>query len=102
MADVLNPHNEASSSEISSNSESCQLSSESSTPKSSTNRVRKNITDYFDRQNENEGENINKALARFSFGCNLPFSIVESQIFKSFMKTLQPAYAGLIPKFCRK
>lgn len=80
MADVLNPHNEASSSAISSNSESTQLSftnlSECSTPKS-MKRVRKNITDYFDRLNENEEENINKALAQFIFGCNLPFSIVE-------------------------
>jgi hypothetical protein len=46
---------------------------------------------------ENEEQKITEALCKLIFGCNLPFSIVESPLFKNFIKTIRPAYVDKIP-----
>nr|CAH7719072.1 unnamed protein product [Callosobruchus chinensis] len=50
------------------------------------------ITDYVDILREREDEKIDLALSKFIFGCNLPFRVVESPLFKDFIKTIRPAY----------
>ncbi|CAG9831165.1 unnamed protein product [Diabrotica balteata] len=57
----------------------------------------KKITDYMDILQEYEEEKISTALAKFIFGCNLPFTVVESPLFKNFIKTIRPAYLDKIP-----
>ncbi|XP_011883980.1 PREDICTED: uncharacterized protein LOC105571117 [Vollenhovia emeryi] len=37
-------------------------------------------------------EEIDLALAKFFFGCNISFNVVESQYFKNFVKLLLPTY----------
>lgn len=37
-------------------------------------------------------DNIDLALARFFFGCNISFNIVESELFKKFVQLLNPNY----------
>ncbi|XP_050307479.1 uncharacterized protein LOC126744161 [Anthonomus grandis grandis] len=55
------------------------------------------ITKYIDVLRENEDEKIDLALAKFIFGCNLPFRVVESPLFKNFIRTIRPAYVDHIP-----
>ncbi|KAJ8914108.1 hypothetical protein NQ315_014305 [Exocentrus adspersus] len=57
----------------------------------------KRISDYFDTLKEQEEQNINKALGKFVFGCNLPFSVVESPLYRNFIRTIRPAYEEKIP-----
>lgn len=42
--------------------------------------------------NRNFKVDINKALAKMCFGCNLPFSFVDSIFFRDFVKLLNPNY----------
>lgn len=35
---------------------------------------------------------IDLALAKFIFGCNISFNVVESNLFKDFIKLLNPDY----------
>lgn len=54
-------------------------------------------------ENRRDAENIdvdvcNEALAEFIFGCNIPFSIVESQYFIKFVKSLNPSFKPPIRK----
>uniref|UniRef100_A0A0C9RAK5 ZBED1_2 protein n=1 Tax=Fopius arisanus TaxID=64838 RepID=A0A0C9RAK5_9HYME len=37
-------------------------------------------------------EKIDVALANFFFGCNIPFNVVEAQLFKEFVQCLNPTY----------
>ncbi|KAJ8976293.1 hypothetical protein NQ317_001932 [Molorchus minor] len=46
-----------------------------------------------DPMTPNLKEEIDISLAKFFLGCNIPFSVVESDNFKNFMKTLQPSYS---------
>lgn len=64
-----------------------------STPK----RKRTMITSYIDMLQGGEEDKINDALCEFVFGCNLPFSIVESLLFKNFIKSIRPVYVDKIP-----
>lgn len=41
---------------------------------------------------------IDMALAKFFFGCNIPFAVIESSHFKDLLKVLRPAYSAP----CRK
>ncbi|KAK4883354.1 hypothetical protein RN001_006673 [Aquatica leii] len=62
------------------------------TPTNSLKPVkRKRITDYMDQLHTNE-DDLNKALAKFMFGCNVPFALVENAHFKNFIKKFRPAY----------
>lgn len=49
-----------------------------------------------DMQNSSDDvDNLNRideALAKFFFGCNIPFTVVESIYFKNFVSILNPAY----------
>lgn len=47
---------------------------------------------FYDQMKKPEQEAANKALGKFIFGCNIPFSVVESKHFKNFIKTLRPSY----------
>lgn len=49
------------------------------------------IKNFLDTLTETEVENINSALARFFYGCNIPFSVIESDLFKDLLKILRPA-----------
>jgi hypothetical protein len=42
-----------------------------------------------DKENKRK---IDAALALMFFGCNLPFSVVETPLFKEFLKQLNPNY----------
>ena len=44
------------------------------------------------RSQINSDELINLALAKFFFGCNISFNVVESNLFKEFIKLLNPDY----------
>lgn len=55
------------------------------------------MTEYVDFLSKDEVLKIDDALARFIFGCNLPFRIVESKLFKEFIQTIRPSYANMIP-----
>jgi hypothetical protein len=44
-----------------------------------------------------EKEQIDEALVEFFYRCNIPFNVIESNAFKDFIKTIRPAYEGLIP-----
>ncbi|XP_050306045.1 uncharacterized protein LOC126743119 [Anthonomus grandis grandis] len=52
----------------------------------------KNLSSFVDKMNQKEKEEANISLAKFFFGCNIPFSVVESDHFKNFLKPLRPAY----------
>lgn len=67
-----------------------------STPGTSMKKLQQ-ITNYVDVLQENEEEKISNALAKFIFGCSLPFSVVESPVFKNFIKTIRPAYLDSLP-----
>lgn len=43
-----------------------------------------------------EGE-INELMGKFFYGCNIPFSVIDSDPFKTFIKKLRPAYAEKMP-----
>lgn len=45
-----------------------------------------------DTVNTIQKERIDSALAKFIFGCNVPFSVIDSNHFKSFIKEIRPAY----------
>lgn len=56
-----------------------------------------NIGRYIDVISDKEKHNIEEKLSNFMFGCNIPFSVVESRHFKAFVKALRPAYEPLLP-----
>lgn len=47
---------------------------------------------FCDTVTPNDKQKIDGALAKFFFGCNIPFSVVESLNFKAFLKILRPSY----------
>lgn len=55
--------------------------------KDSTLSVKENKSDLY-----NDLSNEDKCLGRFFFGCNVPFSVVESDFFKHFSSALNPNY----------
>lgn len=52
----------------------------------------KKITQFIDKVDSQTKSEIDKALARFFFGCNIPFSVVDSDHFKSFIRAIRPSY----------
>jgi len=44
------------------------------------------------RTNHNSDEIIDISLAKFFFGCNISFNVVESNLFKEFVQLLNPDY----------
>lgn len=67
------------------------VKSSNTKPKKSTN-VPSTLVGFCDRITSKEQENLNMALCEFMFGCNIPFSVVESDHFKKFVKLLRPSY----------
>jgi hypothetical protein len=55
------------------------------------------ISRFLDSVSEAEVENITKKLSQFFYGCNIPFSVVESDSFRSLIKALRPAYEKYVP-----
>ena len=47
------------------------------------------------RSYPNSDELIDLALAKFFFGCNISFNVVESNLFREFIKLLNPDYKVL-------
>lgn len=56
-----------------------------------------NIMSFIDKLNDHEEDDLNEALSKLIFGCNLPLRLVDSVHFKNFIKKLRPAYADKIP-----
>lgn len=52
---------------------------------------------FVDIISSKEVEIVTQALGDLFFGCNIPFSVVESTHFKNFIKTIRPAYESYIP-----
>lgn len=50
------------------------------------------ITSYIDTMNASEKKEIDLAVAKFVFGCNIPFSVVDSIHFKDLLQKLRPSY----------
>ena len=48
------------------------------------------MTTWAVKTSEAETKNIDNALAKFFYGCNIPFSVVEHPLFKSLIATLRP------------
>jgi hypothetical protein len=55
---------------------------------------------FLDSLENDEEAKINNALAEFVFGCNVLFSIVESNCFREFIEKLRPSYVEKLP--CQK
>lgn len=51
-----------------------------------------NMYKYHDKITSIEIDSVNYKLGKLFFGCNIPFSIVESEHFKDFCQALRPAY----------
>jgi hypothetical protein len=51
---------------------------------------------WVDKLTDFQKELIDKALEEFIYRCNISFNVIESNAFKNFIKTLRPAYQGLI------
>lgn len=58
----------------------------------------KKINSFVDSVSANSKAEIDLSLAKLFFGCNIPFSVIESDHFKNFIKLIRPAY---VPP-CRK
>lgn len=68
--------------------------------KAATTKKRKgnnSIGRFLDNVTNEEIEELNIKLASFFFGCNIPFSVVDSDHFKNFIKALRPAYSSQLP-----
>jgi len=37
-------------------------------------------------------EKLDELMAKFFYGCNIPFRVADSTFFKDFIKALRPAY----------
>lgn len=75
------------------------LTKESEVPpllkKTKTNRKRKqtsNMSKFVDFMTKEDQLSIDIALTKFSFACNIPFAVCESDHFKSFVTKLRPSY----------
>ncbi|XP_063219679.1 uncharacterized protein LOC134529475 isoform X2 [Bacillus rossius redtenbacheri] len=53
---------------------------------------------FFDKISKAENEIANRALGKLIFGCNIPLSVVDSNHFKNFVKTLRPSYRPPVRK----
>lgn len=51
-----------------------------------------NMYKYHDKITSIEIDSVNYKLGKLFFGCNIPFSIVESEHFKGFCQAWRPAY----------
>lgn len=56
------------------------------------------MNSFVDTMKLREKEKVHIALAKFFFGCNISFSVIESVHFKKFIQTIRPSYK--LP--CRK
>lgn len=77
-------------------STSSAQSSSTDSKKKSTRKV-KLMERFIDSVSPTEIEEITKNLARFFYACNIPFSVVDSDHFKKFVKSIRPAYAAQVP-----
>lgn len=55
------------------------------------------IRNFIDTMGEKDVSTANTELAKFFFGCNIPFAVVESDAFKNFIKFIRPAYVESLP-----
>lgn len=55
------------------------------------------IEKFIDNITKDQSEDLHTKLSAFFFGCNIPFSVCESDHFINFVKALRPAYASKIP-----
>lgn len=56
------------------------------------NKQQATIQRYHDKITNSEIDFVNFKLGKLFFGCNIPFSVVESVHFKEFCQSLRPAY----------
>lgn len=76
---------------------SASVSTSSSTNKQKPRKYKNKITNYVDKLEEEDVQFINEQLALFVYGCNIPFRVIESKLFKNFIVALRPAYKNKIP-----
>ncbi|KAJ8910589.1 hypothetical protein NQ315_013558, partial [Exocentrus adspersus] len=50
------------------------------------------LTSFADSMSRAENEHINKTCGKLFFGCNIPFSVIDSDLFKNFVQSLRPSY----------
>lgn len=65
--------------------------------KSSGGKKRSEIKSFLDNLPKKEEGEINELMGKFFYGCNIPFSVIDSDPFKTFIKKLRPAYAEKMP-----
>lgn len=61
-------------------------------------KKQKSLHSFMDRITQFEKEKVDDAVAKFFFGCNIPFAVIESAHFTKMIRALRPAYAAP----CRK
>lgn len=66
-------------------------------PRPSTSAYPPKKISFKDSLANGEQKQLDAALANFIFGCNIPFSVIESDHFVEFVKRLRPAYAEKMP-----
>lgn len=52
---------------------------------------------YVDSISEAEIDNVTEKLSLLFYGCNIPFIVANSDLFKNFINAIRPAYANHIP-----
>lgn len=57
------------------------------------------ITKYIDKVSKSEVESITRKLGRLFFGCNIPLSVVKSQLFREYIEILRPAFIPHLPSW---
>ena len=60
-------------------------------------RLPERAASWVDKLSAFQKEQIDKSLVEYIYRCNISFNSIESYAFKNFIKTIRPAYEGLIP-----
>lgn len=55
------------------------------------------MSEFVDVMSKSERQDVDMLIAKFFFGCNIPFSVCQSVHFKNLIKKLRPSY----PVSCR-
>lgn len=66
-------------------------------PRKKSKKKAQSMKSFLDMLSSTEEAELNEFLAEFIFGCNLPFTVVESPHFKKFINKLRPSFASKIP-----
>ncbi|KYQ54051.1 hypothetical protein ALC60_07039 [Trachymyrmex zeteki] len=59
---------------------------------------KRKLDSYIDYISDQQKARINDTLAKFFYGCNIPFKKLESKLFLNFIKAIRPAYSELSAK----